>query len=234
MTLNEFVSSHSFRYTLDIAVLFVGFIFYSIFNVPLIVHAVNDEVFLISVGSATVIFFIYLFILKFSSETAFVYNKKSQAIAIVIPLVVTFLYFSNLLPAVPLSLKNAGIYHNVYRDPSTKEYILEHEETVAFPLFQTRTFHSTPTDSSVFFYTAVHAPTDITAPVSHVWEWYDEISKSWITQVTIPFSLSGGRSEGYRAYSNIDSPKPGLWRVTVRVGQNRIIGRLTFEVIKDM
>jgi hypothetical protein len=54
MTANEFISTHNYRFTLDIAVYYIALVFYCIFNVPILFGVVNDFVFLISIGIAIV------------------------------------------------------------------------------------------------------------------------------------------------------------------------------------
>ncbi len=232
MIMNEFVSTHNFRYTLDVAVWMVATIFYAIFNVPLLTKAVNDQMFIISIGISTFATLLYLYILKYASETSLLFEKKMQALAVVVPLAVAFLYFSNVIPAVPLALKDAGVYHSITRLPNG-EYQLDGKESVRFPIFQTVTYHIKPTDNGVYFYNAVHAPVNLVAPITHVWEYYNQSTNSWSKRATIAFTLSGGREEGYRSYSNIEHVEEGLWRVTVKVGNNRVIGRMTFNVVKD-
>ena len=72
----------------------------------------------------------------------------------------------------------------------------------------------------------------MTAPITHVWEYYSEKEGKWVVSTVVPFTLSGGREEGYRAYSHKENIFDGLWRVTVKVDEKRIIGRVRFEIKK--
>lgn len=230
--INEFISSHSFRFMLDLGVLMVSLIFFLVFNIPLFIHEQNDTIFVISVCIATLISFAYLYILSFSSEQAKVFTHKAYALAVGIPIVVMFLYFSNLIPAVPLSLKKADVYHSVVKkengeftaiaEPSNEKGLLSY--------FTRKEIHYTEGES-IYFFSSVSAPSVLEAPLSHVWEYYDENQKTWILSTVIPFPLIGGREGGFRAYSNKDNVFPGLWRVSVKVGDRRVVGRLRFEVI---
>ncbi len=230
---NEVMSSHSFRFMLDLAVLMVSLIFFLVFNIPLFIKEQNDTIFVISVCLATLVSFFYLYILSFSSEQAKVFTHKAYALALAIPLTVMVLYFSNLIPAVPLSLKEAGVYHYVEKT-STGNYIATtevSEPTGLLSYFKTKEIHHA-SGEGIYFFSAIGAPSSLQAPISHVWEYYDATTQKWLPNSVISFPLTGGREEGFRAYSHKDSITPGLWRVSVRIGDRRIVGRMKFNIIE--
>nr|MBP6949279.1 DUF2914 domain-containing protein [Candidatus Paceibacterota bacterium] len=92
--------------------------------------------------------------------------------------------------------------------------------------------HMLDTDDAVYFFSNIDTPADLTAPIGHVWEYYDVQEKRWVASTIISFDIQGGREAGYRAYSKKENITEGLWRVTVKIGDNRIIGREKFQVIK--
>lgn len=235
MTANEFISSHDYRLTLDIAVYFIAILFYCIFNVPVFFLSVNNAVFFVSIALAALISFAYMFLLQYASEAAEYERGRGYALAIGVPMFVGMLYFLNVIPAVPLSLKEAGIYHSISRtDDANGAYLGQRE--IHGKLFdflpRTETYHMTDSDPGVYFFSSVGAPAQIAAPITHVWEYYDEQAKTWVTSTTVSFNLSGGRKEGYRAYSMKENLHEGLWRVTVKVDDKRIVGRLRFYIVK--
>jgi hypothetical protein len=230
IVINELVSTHNFRFTLDIGVLFVGTLFYTIFNLPGILKVQNDITFGISIAIAMGISLLYVYLLRFMSDTANVEAPRGYALAVGIPMFVGMLYFLNVLPAVPLSSTNAGVYHAVVRTVRG-EFIGQGEvDDRRFSKFRTPIYHLTPKDSGVYFFNAVNAPAELSAPLSHVWEYYDTEKNRWVTSTIIPFTLAGGREDGYRAYSKKENISEGLWRVTTKVGNKRIIGRTKFKV----
>ncbi|MCX6757124.1 MAG: DUF2914 domain-containing protein [Candidatus Nomurabacteria bacterium] len=231
---NEFVSTHDFRFTLDVGILLIATLFYIIFNVPLFLKVQNDITFGISIGLTVIIFLCYIFILKFSSENAYDNAGRGYALALGVPMFVAMLYFLNVLPAVPLSLKDAGIYHYVERDVSGEYFVKKEIDTRNFSKYLTPVYHLTPSDNGVYFFSAVNAPAELTAPISYVWEYYDTTINKWVSyDEPITFTLEGGRENGYRAYSQKQNITEGLWRVTVKVDNNRIVGRMKFQVVKD-
>lgn len=232
MFANEFISTHNYRFTLDIAVYFIAIVFYSIFNVPIVFGEVNDFVFLVAIGIAVVVGLAFISVLRKTSETAESESARGFALAVGIPMFVGMLYILNVIPAVPLSLKDDGIYHSITRTESG-EYLGQKEVDNRFLAnYRRPVYHLTDQDTGVYFFSSVGAPAEVSAPITHVWEYYDETQKKWITSTTISFDLSGGRDGGYRAYSKKENLQPGLWRVTVKVDNNRIVGRKRFYIEK--
>ena len=229
---NEFVSTHSFRFNLDVGILLIAVLFYTIFSTPLVLKVQNDKIFALSIIIAMIISFIYIYFLSFTSENAKYEAPHGYALSIGIPMFVGMLYFLNVIPAVPLSLKESGVYHKITRlNDSTFLAESEKDERI-FSNLRTSIYHTNATISDVYFFSSVGAPGELIAPLSHVWEYYDESSKKWIEQGTISFTIEGGRESGYRAYSYKKNIPEGLWRVIVKVDSKRIVGQKKFLVTK--
>jgi hypothetical protein len=232
---NEVVSAHSFRLLLDIGVLFIATLFFTIFNAPFYLKVQNDATFALSVGITIAVSLLYIYVLRHVSETTEHETPKVISLAVGIPMFVGMLYFLNAIPAVPLSLKEAHIYHHVTRTETGDFLVLTETEERPFAHIRDMVMHEhtmLPTDDGVYFYASVQAPTNVTAPISHVWEYYDNETKKWITSMIIPIAVVGGREEGYRSYSKKENIEEGKWRVTVMVGSKRVVGRRVFTVIK--
>jgi hypothetical protein len=230
---NEFVSTHNFRFTLDVGVLLIAVLFYTVFNLPILLKTQSDTTFGLSVAITTAISLLYVFLMRYTSEMAEDEAPRLYALAVGIPMFVGMLYFLNIIPAVPLSLKENGVYHEIMRT-SGGEFLAKQEvDARTFSKYRTKVFHFTPTDSRVYFFSAIDAPADLTAPLSHVWEKYDNSTKRWVQSGDpIPFALAGGRADGYRAFSYKENVSDGLWRVTVYVGR-RVVGRSSFYILKQ-
>jgi hypothetical protein len=99
-----------------------------------------------------------------------------------------------------------------------------------FSSFRAPIYHISEADNGVYFFSAVSAPALLTAPLSHVWEYYDPGTQQWQEKTVISFTLAGGREDGYRAYSHKENITEGLWRVTVKVDDKRIVGRMKFYI----
>jgi Protein of unknown function (DUF2914) len=230
MCANEFFTSHSYRLTLDIAVLFIASFFYIVFNLPALLKEQNDIIFTISAVISVVVGLLYVTILRRSSETAEHEAGRGYALALGIPMFVSMLYVLNVIPAVPLSMKAGGVYHSVIRHENGEFFVEGETDTRPFVKYRRPIYHVSPQDTGAYFFSAVDAPAELSAPLSHVWEQYDYTSKKWVTGAVIPFALSGGRDGGYRAYTYKQGATEGLWRVTVKVDSKRIIGRKVFYI----
>lgn len=233
---NEFVATHNFRFILDVGILLFAILFFTIFNLPVLLKTQNDITFAISVGISIAISLFYLYLLQFTSESAKYEAPRAYALAIGIPMFIGMLYFLNVLPAVPLSLKKAAMYHSVVRSDAG-DYIAQGEMSSNSFLqkifyFKTPTYHITETGTTLYFFSAVDAPAELTAPISQIWEQYDEVTKKWVQRADISFTLAGGRENGYRAYSYKENMTEGLWRVSVKVDSSRVVGRIKFKVKK--
>ncbi len=228
---NELVSTHDFRFTLDVGVLLTALLFFVIFNMPILLNTQNDLVFTLSVIVTAVISFVYLFLLQFTSESAKYEAPRTYALALGIPMFVGMLYFLNVIPAVPLSLKEGGVFHTIVRDSSGDFIASKEEDERVLKKYRNEIFHRSQEDTGIYFFSNINTPAKLTAPVSHVWEKYDNVAKKWVIIERIAFDIEGGREEGYRAYSKKENIEDGVYRVTVKIGGNRIIGREKFVVV---
>jgi hypothetical protein len=228
---NEVVASHKYRFTLDIAVFFIALLFYIIFNLPIFAKTLSGGVFLVSLIVTSVIGILYVAFLRRFSEVAHHEAPRAFALAVGIPMFVGMLYLLNVIPAVPLTLDRAGVYHSVtrYKDGS---YSGRYEPTTSrFSFLSPVIFHKSTEDSNVYVFASIKAPALLKTPISHVWERYDETTRTWIYDSTITYASTGGRKEGYRGYSYKESVKAGFWRVTVKADSKRVVGRITFKVV---
>lgn len=230
---NEFVASHHFRFALDVGVLFLAVLFFVIFNLPIFLKVQNDMTFVFSAGITVLVSLLYIYALSFTSESAADESPRLYALAVGIPMFMGMLYFLNVIPAVPLSLGNAGVYHNIVRDNVGEFSAVKEIDSRMFTSLRVPLYHLGANDKGVYFFSSVSAPGKLTAPISHTWEYYDPVSKKWKEMTTVAFTLAGGREDGYRAYSQKENVTDGLWRVTVKVDSKRIVGRMKFYIAKD-
>lgn len=148
-------------------------------------------------------------------------------------IVFNVLYFLNVIPPVPLSLKNVGIYHSLLKQ-SEGGYLALYEKPQWYVFWRdTAVAYTLPPGRSAFCYSSVFAPSNLTAPIFHRWEKYDSERGEWVTESRVSFSISGGRDEGYRGWSQKSSLTSGRWRCNVETESGALIGRITFMVIES-
>lgn len=189
----------------------------------------GDDVFLYSGVVALILMALFL---GFLSVIGYHRVKESlQPISIgvlaVYGLIMT-LYFSNILPPIPLALKDIGVYHTLAR--ADGEYVAVEETQPWYARLTGVTVHAEAGDA-LFVYSSVFAPTRFAASIIHEWQYFDNTKGQWVTAATIPFPISGGRDGGYRGYSEKSLLTPGKWRVNVETARGQLIGRETFTVV---
>jgi hypothetical protein len=141
------------------------------------------------------------------------------------------MYFLNIIPPIPLALKESGVYHQVER--VNGNYIVSYEPSTWYRFWSdwSPVFHWVPGEP-VYNFTAIFAPTDIETEIRHRWSYYDTNKEEWVVKDVLSYPMAGGRNEGYRGYSLKYKIQPGRWRVDVITETDQILGRNEFKVIK--
>ena len=83
---------------------------------------------------------------------------------------------------------------------------------------------------TVFCYTSIFAPTELTKKCFHHWQRYLPDKSEWITTDRLGYEISGGRHGGYRGYTFKRHVIPGKWRVDVETEEKMLLGRINFKV----
>jgi hypothetical protein len=216
----------SFQIPLYFTVLFSFFTFF----LPVVVHQIGPIMFLasgcFSIGAIALLLWVLSFVAP--QREAQDRTRVARSIALIF-IIFNILYFSNLIPPLPLSLKEAGVYHEITRTNGV--YRLAGEPMPWYEdLIYHETFHRAPGES-VFVFTAIFAPSGLTTPIIHEWQRYDEGERKWVTTNTVTFSINGGRDGGYRGYSEKSGVSEGTWRVNVLTQYGAGIGRVSFNVV---
>lgn len=229
---NDSFKKHYARLAFQISLFFLSLMAFTIFIVPVIFHRIGWDIFLASGAISLSVLFIFLLGLKFIAKERFSQSKKILAFSIAgIYLAINILYFTNLIPPIPLSLKEAGVYHLIYRNKSG-DYVVEGEEKNWLNYFSFHDdFHAVKGDAA-FAHSAIFSPALFKNNLVHVWQKYDNASGQWATIYRIDLTATGGREGGYRTYSYVKNIAPGEWRVNVETSDRKIIGRLRFNVIR--
>lgn len=225
---NEWFRRYKDRITFMAVLLFFTTYAYAIFALPLFVLSLGAYVFLGSTAIALISFGIFLILLYKAGRL----KLKESILPIVgsslfITVLVSSAYFSGLIPPIPLTLKEGGIYHSVERQGG--QYVLQGEKERPWYDLRTHVVRATPGESLSAF-TAVFAPIRFGTVVVHRWQRYNEEKGAWVTQSRIAFPISGGRIDGYRGYSETANPLPGEWRVRVETENGQVIGQMRFRL----
>ena len=228
--LNEILKKHYTRLVFQTIVLFISIYSFAIFIVPVIVHQMGDWVFIESGLVSLVVLGIFLAALRFISRERFSQSRKMLIFHItLITLVINILYFTNLIPPIPLSLKDAGVYHSLYRT-SDGNYNATEEPQGFWDFFKSYELFHQVAGQPVYVFTSIFSPTNLNTVIVHDWQHYDDTTHKWVSTSQIPLSIVGGREGGFRTYSIKTLTQTGLWRVDVKTPKGQLIGRVKFEV----
>ncbi len=229
---NDHLRKQYERLIFQISLLFVSVFFFAIFAVPVVLNRMGPIIFVMSgvIALAFVIVFVYV-LGRFVPERVMQSKRSLMYSVSFIFLFINVLYFTNLIPPIPLSLKNVGVYHSIQYTGS--KYIVEEEQTAG--LLALRIFKNIHIKKGepVYVYSAVFAPDNISTTVVHNWRYFDSKTDSWISVSRIPYTVIGGVDRGYRGYTKKSNLAEGLWRVNIETSRGQVLGRVTFEVVYD-
>ena len=229
---NELFRKHYERFVFQMSVFFVALFSYTALIVPVLLRRIGDSVFIGSGLAALLLFYLMQKVIKRVARDEYVKSRRYLwPIVIMIFITFNFLYFNNMIPPVPLSLKEIGVYHAVSRAEEGK-YLLRYEKApwYRFGSVTAKVFHQAR-EEPAYIFSSVYAPANLVTEVVHRWSRFDEATGKWITENVVRFSISGGRLEGFRGYSVKGNLKEGRWRVDVETLRGQIIGRFTFSVV---
>lgn len=220
---NEYIKSKKYRTYLDVSVFYFTITALSLFLFPFLFRSVSNIVFLYSLAVAFFLSIAYTYLLISTLPKELVHKKILYAITLWAPCVFGFLYSTESIPPLPLSITSAAIYQSV--EKLGNEYHVTEEVRDGL----STTLHVRE-GKPLYFFTTIFAPALIKAPIEHVWELYDEETFSWNVVSNVSFNVVGGRQEGYRGFSVQNTTPPGRWRVSVYLDNKRLIGRHYFSL----
>lgn len=228
---NELFKKHYARFAFQMCVFFVALFSYSALIVPVVLRRMGDLVFLLSGALALLAFFVVLrAVRRVAREEVDANRHILWPLIVMIFIFFNFLYFNNMIPPIPLSLKEIGVYHEISRTRAG-QYLLSYEEPrwYEWGAKTLATLHIAPNESA-FVLSSVYAPAALETDIVHRWEYYDIAEREWLTVNIIRFPISGGRLEGFRGYSQKENIAAGVWRVSVETARGQVIGRYAFDV----
>ena len=228
--LNETVRDRSSRLVLTLSMFFIGLFSYVVLVVPTFSGKMGAWIFIGSGILALVIMYAFLQALKLVIPNFLNLQMKTVVFSIgSIFAILNFLYFLNIIPPIPLSIKDIGIYHSVVRFDNG-DYQLTYEDGSWWHFWKRSdtTFHP-EVGGNVFCFTRVFTPTRLNTEIYHRWEYRDP-DKGWTTHARVHYPIFGGRDDGYRGYTQVGNFRDGTWRCTVETARGQVLGREKFKI----
>ena len=227
---NEILRKYHERLIFTSVLFFFALYSYTIFALPIYTGSIGALTFLGSGVVAVVVFGLFTVLLRILGRERFfadIFAIRVGAAGVLA--LITFFYFANILPPLPLAAKAGGVYHNVSHVPGTYTATAESQTWRVRYLGFAEQLHVVE-GGTLYAYASVFAPTEIRTTIVHRWQWYDEETGQWITRAAIAYPIQGGRDGGYRGYSAVLMRTPGRWRVSIETADGRVISRLPFDV----
>lgn len=141
------------------------------------------------------------------------------------------LYAARLIPPVPLSLMEIGIYHDVARQADGSYRVSYETAWYRFWAHDETDFRARVGDR-VYTFFRVFAPRRFHDEIHVAWL-FRQPGRGWIAAGNVPIAVTGGRENGYAGVSYKQNAPPGDWRVVVSSIDGREIGRRTFTITAD-
>jgi len=228
---NEFIRERYTRINFHVSVWYFLSLLYLTFVVPMVLGEMGNYVFAVGGIASLVLIGVFLGIIFLTNKD--VISKTKKIFFSILTIFVSFnaLYFLNIIPPVPLSLQEIGIYHLVEKT-NNGNYRVLYEEPKWFDLFyDTNKIFNKQRNEATYCFSSVFAPIKLSTNINHKWEYYDNVESKWQISSIIIFPIEGGREGGYRGYSKKLNLRPGLWRCSAETASGALIGRTTFTVV---
>lgn len=228
---NEFFLKKYQQLNLQVILFYIALISYATFLTPILLKGIGTGIFLLgAIISLVIMFFFVRFLVKHLPQGLKKQQKTLYKSVFITFLIFLAMYFSNVIPPIPLALKDGGIYYNITKI-SEDVYVAEREVKEWYKPLSSYN-KNMASGRQIYAFSAVFAPTKLTGTIYHQWSYFDEKKTRWIETDRIPINITGGRGEGFRGYSSKSSLSLGLWRVDVETKTGQVIGRLKFNVEK--
>lgn len=230
---NEFLKSRYAQFRFNLAIYYLLLFCYVAMTVPVLLRSIGPLIFLVSGLLSVALIAAYLWLLLLVARKELVQHiRPAGAIVALIFVVFNILYFVNVIPPVPLAMRELGIYHSVLKR-SDGSYLAIYEPAAWWSVWRpTSRTYTLGNSRSAFCFSSVFAPAELNTPIYHKWEYRNPATGEWEVRSRISFPISGGRSEGYRGFSVKTALLEGEWRCDVETAQGSLIGRIGFTAVE--
>lgn len=202
---------------------------FCIFFIPVVVRMIGPWIFILSSVVSIVLALLYLLLIAWADHALRPQLPTLKTMVLGICGFFMILYFNNIIPPIPLSMKQSGIYHEMYRDDAQNLIGVTHDNEWDDIFDLTRDVFLVPGEK-LFAYNSVYAPRSVETELKHVWEYQNEDS-TWTEYATVPYHISGGRKDGFRWFTYVTPDRGGIWRVRTTTEYGQEVGRILFKII---
>jgi hypothetical protein len=229
LILNELLKEKYSRLIYQVGIYFFTVFSYMIFLVPIISKQMGQLIFVYSGLISLTFIYLFTILLHFLTQKKyFNFNKKMWLVIFATYFLMNIFYFTNILPPLPLSMKDSGIYNLI--EKNTGSYVTYRKHTNWFEKYFNNIIEINPS-AGVYYFSSVFAPTKLNTQIVHEWEYYNPETKKWVKTTKISFPITGGSNTGYRGYSVKQNLQEGEWRIFTKTTNGQIIGEEKFKIV---
>jgi hypothetical protein len=215
----------------QLVIFYIALLSYCNLVVPIVTKHLSLFSFLGATTLASALMYSFIMLLDRPKSLIRGENKKRLERRLMVTCAVfLFLYFTNTIPPLPLSMKTGVIAYNIERH-TQDSYNITVEEPKWYTPFDkySKKIHSR---GPVYAFSSIFAPAELETDIYHRWSQYVE-NDGWVEISRIPIKIIGGREQGFRGYSLKNNVTPGTWRVDVITERGQVIGRIPFTITED-
>lgn len=229
---NELVRNRGQQLVFNMLAYFVGLFSYLVLVIPVFTGKMGALVFVGSGLLALLIVYALVQVLGWIIPNYLLLQTRKIVFLVTgMFVVLNTLYFINIIPPIPLSLKEIIIAQSVikFTEPLSS-YEIKYEKTAWWRLDARlfTTFHPDAT-GAVYCFTRVYAPARITTDIYHRWEFINAAG-DWQERFKLSFPITGKATQGYRGFTSIQNAAPGKWRCSVETARGQVLGRQVFTI----
>src|SRR3989344_8442594 len=224
------VFNETFRHYFDKPLVHIGVYFFatlSLFSalLPFLFSSLSAWFFISACAVILAIFVVYIYYLcRFaksrspgdrgsSMKSGHLLPQRRQFFMVIVAITAAMnvLYFTNIIPPIPLALREAGLYHSIKVSGEKYTMAVEPEHFLKTAIFG-QTLNLAKGDRA-YLYTAIFAPARLKTTMVHRWQYYDKEQKEWVDKGKLLFTINGGREDGDKGYSGQNDLSEGKWRI---------------------
>jgi hypothetical protein len=219
---NEFIEKKLHDVTLSATLFVVACFMYLNSILPVFLKHMNAFIFLLAVALS---YGIFILVKKISRSDSLDTRPVIGTFALLI-----LFYFLNIIPPVPLSKKEMGIYRSVSRSENVYQCSFQKPPWYNFIKKSEKEFRYAQGDTA-FCFSSIFAPTKLRKKIYHHWYHKNPKTGKYSQTDKMGYRLTGGRKEGYRGYTFKKNIQPGEWKVMLKTSDRKTLGITKFEII---
>jgi hypothetical protein len=228
---NELVNKRSDRLVYHVSLYFIGVFSYIVLVLPIIFGVMGDLMFLAS-GVVALLVVTILIQLLYRIVPNFMRVNTRRIILMVgsIYTALNILYFTGVIPPIPLSLTELQVVHSVTKVDNAYRLITEEQPWWRELPFTKAVLH--PAAPSISCFARVYAPAKLHTEIYHRWQYIDT-NGNWAERARIKYSIAGTNKGGFRGWTTVEGIGNGTWRCSVETARGQVLGRTTVNVFSD-